>query len=280
MLEAARKYKRVVQVGTQRRSGAHFKSAVDFVQAGKLGKVPFARTWIAGNRPNIGKKKNAKVPKGVDYNLWLGPAPERPFHPNHFHYNWHWQWEYGTGELGNNGIHALDVARWLLNVDAPNRVTSGGGMHFYDDDRVTPDTQIATYDFDDCTLVWEHRFWSKTGFAGESWGVALYGEKGTMIFDKKGWHVEDGIEASEKSSSYEVEHYQNFVDCIHDNKRPNADIEVGHLSTRLCHLGNIAYRTGHTLHFDAKTETMKNNTKANALLGRNYRKPFALPKEI
>src|SRR5262249_30091260 len=147
MVEAARRHKCVVQVGTQRRSGASFASAVELVRSGKLGQIPFARTWIAGNRPSIGRRKDEEVPKGVDYDLWLGPAPERPFNQNRFHYKWHWHWDYGTGELGNNGIHALDLARWLLNLDAPVRVSAGGGKFFYDDDQETPDTQIATFDF-------------------------------------------------------------------------------------------------------------------------------------
>src|SRR5204863_1378219 len=119
-----------------------------YVRDGKLGKIPFARTWIAGGRKTIGKKKDAPVPEGVDYDLWLGPAPKRPFNENRFHYEWHWFWDYGTGELGNNGIHGLDLVRWLLNLDAPQRITSNGGKFVYDDDRITPDTQIATFDFD------------------------------------------------------------------------------------------------------------------------------------
>lgn len=280
MVEAARKHNRVVQVGTQRRSGAHFKSAVEFVQSGKLGKIPFARTWIAGNRPSIGRVKNSPVPKGVDYDLWLGPAPSREFNKNHFHYNWHWFWEYGTGELGNNGIHALDLARWLLNVAEPKRVSSGGGKFYYEDDRVVPDTQLVTYDFDNCSILWEHRFWSKTGVAGQSWGVALYGEKGTLMFTKKGWHVIDGVEASDKTVPMEKPHLQNFLDCVREGKRPNADIEIGHLSTRLCHLGNIAFRTGRALNFDVKSESIANDKQANQLLGRAYRESYALPKEI
>jgi predicted dehydrogenase len=274
MVEAARKNNRVVQVGTQRRSAAHFHSAAELVRSGKLGKVPLARTWIAGHRPSIGHKPDGPVPQGVDYDLWLGPAPQRPFNPNRFHYNWHWNWDYGTGELGNNGIHALDAARWLLDLDAPVRITSGGGKYFYDDDQQTPDTQVAAFDFPHACLTWEHRIWSRTGSEGEPFGVALYGERGTLLFDRKGWHVIDGLEASDRSSEFERPHLRNFLDCVKDRKRPSADIEEGHKSTRLCHLGNIAYRLGRVLRFDAKTETVRGDSEANQLLGRTYRKPF------
>jgi predicted dehydrogenase len=280
MVEAARKYNRIVQVGTQRRSTPHFASAVEFIRSGNLGKVPFIRTWIAGNRPSIGHKKDEPTPKGVDYSLWLGPAAERPFNRNRFHYEWHWNWDYGTGELGNNGIHALDVARWILNEDAPVRVTSGGGKYFYDDDRQTPDTQIATFDFPHSCVIWEHRIWSKTGMEGEPFGVAVYGEKGTMIFNKAGWHVINGVEASEKSSEGERAHLKNFLACVRDNRPPNADIEEGHKSTRLCHLGNIALRVGRTLRFDAKTETIIDDAEANRLLRRDYRAPFMVPEAV
>ncbi len=282
MVEAARKHDRVVQAGTQRRSVSHFKSAAEFVRGGGLGKVPFVRTCIAGNRPSIGHQKDEPAaPKGVDYDLWLGPAAERPFNKNRFHYEWHWNWDYGTGELGNNGIHALDVVRMVLGLDAPLRITSGGGKLFYDDDRETPDTQVATFDFPETCVVWEHRIWSKTGFGGESWGVVLYGEKGTLVFDKNGWHVEDGVTASDKASDkFDAVHFRNFLDCIKDGKRPTADIEEGHKSTRLCHLGNVALRTGRTLKFDPKTETIVDDAEANKLLGRTYRKPFELPEKV
>lgn len=276
MVEAARRYNRVVQVGTQRRSAPHFASAAEFVKSGKLGKVPFARTCIAGNRKSIGHREDSVVPAGVDYDLWLGPAPERPFNANRFHYNWHWNWDYGTGEIGNNGIHALDVMRMVIGLDAPQRITAGGGKFFYDDDQVTPDTMVATFDFPNATVIWEHRIWSKTGFEGESWGLALYGEKGTLIFDKKGWHVIDGVEASDKPGEMDQAHYRNFLDCIKSGKRPNADIEDGHKSTRLCHLGNIAFRVGRALRFDAQTETLIDDPEANKLLGRTYRKPFTI----
>ncbi|HWG41662.1 MAG TPA: Gfo/Idh/MocA family oxidoreductase [Gemmataceae bacterium] len=280
MVEAARKHDRIVQVGTQRRSGAHYISAAEFVRSGKLGKIPFVRTWIAGNRPSIGHKKDAPVPAGVDYDLWQGPAPERPFNPNRFHYEWHWNWDYGTGELGNNGIHMLDVTRMILGLDAPKTISCGGGKLYYDDDRQTPDTQIAVYDFPGTTVIWEHRIWSKTGVEGEGSGVILYGEKGTLVFDRKGWHVHDGVEASDKAAPIEKPHLRNFVDCVRAHKRPNADIEEGHKSTRLCHLGNIAYRTGRRLTFDAATETFRGDAAANSLLGRTYRTPFVVPEKV
>jgi predicted dehydrogenase len=280
MVEAARRYNRVVQVGTQRRSAAHVASAADLVRSGKLGKVPFARSWIGGNRKSIGHKQDASVPAGVDYDLWLGPAPERTFNPNRFHYNWHWFWDYGTGELGNNGIHGLDLARQVLGLETPNRIACGGGKYFYDDDQETPDTQIATFDFPHTCLVWEHRIWAKRDLEGQSWGVSIQGENGTLLVDDRGWRILGGGEASEKVSDAERPHLRNFLDCIRSGNRPNADIEEGHKSTRLCHLGNIAYRTGRTLHFDAATETIRDDVEANRLLGRTYRKGFAVPEKV
>jgi predicted dehydrogenase len=277
MVEAARRFNRVVQVGTQRRSLAHSASAVELVRSGKLGKVPFARASIAGNRPSIGHEKDSTVPKGVDYDLWLGPAPERPFNVNRFHYKWHWFWDYGTGELGNNGIHSLDLIRWILNLEAPVRVSAGGGKFFYDDDQQTPDTMLVTYDFPNCSVNWEHRVWSRER---PSVSVALYGERGTLIFDNRGWHVENGIEAADKADPDERQHQRNFLDCIKNSRRPNADVEEGHKSTRLCHLGNIAFRTGRAIRFDAKTERCFDDAEANRLLGRSYRKPFVVPEKI
>jgi predicted dehydrogenase len=280
MVQAARRHNRVVQVGTQRRSAPDCQSALELVRSGKLGKIPFAKAWIAGHRPSIGHRKDGPVPKGVDYDLWQGPAPSRPFNPNRFHYEWHWFWDYGTGELGNNGIHGLDLARWLLSLDAPVRVSAGGGNYFYDDDRQTPDTQVVTFDFPTCSMVWEHRIWSRTGNEGQGFGVTLYGEHGTLIFDNHGWHVKDGITASDKSGEMQRAHVRNFLDSIKNGRRPNADIEEGHKSTRLCHLGNIAFRTGRVLRFDGKTETCGNDAEANRFLGRTYRKPFVVPEQV
>jgi predicted dehydrogenase len=286
MVDAARKYKVVIQAGTQRRSSTSVAAAREYVQAGKLGKVAFARAWIAGNRPNIGHAKPEPVPKGVDYSLWLGPAPEGPFTKNRFHYNWHWFWDLGTGEIGNNGIHGLDAARNILGVDAPTRISCAGGKYYYDDDQQTPDTQIATFDFPTgpggatgCTLLWEHRVWEKKGQGpeGQSYGITIHGDNGTMLFDGDAWQVRGGDGAAEKQKGDMVAlHVRNFVESIRGDAKPSAEIEIGHTSTRLCHLGNLAYRTGKTLKFDARTETT-DDAGANKLLGREYRKGFELP---
>jgi predicted dehydrogenase len=284
MVQAARHHNRVVQVGTQRRSSEMFRTARELVASGRLGKIPFVRTWIAGNRPRLTPVADGPVPQGVDFNLWSGPAPLRPFNANRFHYNWHWHWDYATGEIGNNGIHALDMVRGLIpNLGHPQRISGGGGLHFYEDGRETPDTQIATYDFEHTTVVWEHRFWSRTGFEDSAWGLALYCENGTLIFDGRGWRIEDaanGVEGTGRSSDMERPHYENFLNCIRNGGRPNADIEEGHLSTRLCHLGNIAYRTQKTLHFNAEAENFGNDQEANRLLGREYRQGFVLPERV
>lgn len=285
MVQAARKYKVVIQAGTQRRSQASVIAAREYVQSGKLGKVAFARAWIAGNRPNIGFAKPEAPPAGVAYDLWLGPASGE-FTKNRFHYNWHWFWDLGTGELGNNGIHGLDVIRNVCGLDAPVKVSCGGGKYYYDDEQQTPDTQIATFDFPTgpggaagCTVLWEHRVWEKKGQGpeGQSYGIVIHGDKGTMLFDGDAWKVRGGDDASEKPKGDMVgEHIKNFVASIRGEAKPNAEIEVGHKSTTLCHLGNIAYRTGKTLKFDPKTETT-DDAAANKLLAREYRKGFELP---
>ncbi len=279
MIEAARKYKRVVQVGTQRRSMPHVIEATAFVRDGGIGKVGMARAWILQKRPAIGPGTPAPVPPGVDYAMWQGPAPDRPFMSNRFHYNWHWFWNWGTGEIGNNGIHGLDVARWGLGVDAPLTVASGGGRFVFDD-REVPDTQVVTYEFPRACIVWEHRLYDKHPLDGLGFGIAFYGDKGVLTVDEKGWKVQDGPEAGGKASEGLNAHLTNFVECVKSRNTPNADIEVAHLSTRLCHLGNIAQRVGRKLSFDAATESFPGEAEANALLGREYSPRFEMPSQV
>ncbi|HEV3120345.1 MAG TPA: Gfo/Idh/MocA family oxidoreductase [Isosphaeraceae bacterium] len=281
MVEAARKYKRIVQAGTQRRSSEDVAEAVAYVQSGAIGKVGLSRAWIHQQRKPIGHGTPGPVPKGVDYAMWQGPAPERPFIENHFHYNWHWFWHWGTGELGNNGIHGVDVSRWGLGVEAPIAVVSGGGKYVFDDDQEVPDTQIVTWEFPSAAIVWEHRMWTTHGLEGAGFGNAFYGDKGTVIVDDKGWRVVDGEPAgSKKKNDNQGAHFKNFLECVRSRKSPNAEIEIGHLSTRLCHLGNIAHRVGRKLSFDAASESFHNDPEANKLLSREYGSRFEMPSQV
>ena len=275
MIAAARKHKRVVQMGSQRRSSPALQECIERMQKGEVGRVLFARGWINSTRPSIGHGKPAPVPAYLDFDLWQGPAPEREFRDNLVHYNWHWFWHYGTGECGNNGVHALDICRWGLGVDYPQRVTCGGGKFHFDDDQETPDTQLATFNFGDKAIAWEHRTWSLRGFEGEQFGVTFYGEKGSMVmasnnvffYDMKGKELD-----KVPITGGESEHLTNFLEGIRSGKPLNQEIESGVKTTMLCLLGNIAYRTGHTLDLDPATHQIVNDPAATALWRREYRK--------
>jgi predicted dehydrogenase len=281
MVAAARRSGRVVQSGLQQRSGTHFQSAVDFVRSGKLGAVHLAKAWTVHRRKPIGRKRDSTPPDGVDYDLWLGPAPARAFNANRFHYNWHWFWDYGTGELGNWGTHMLDVARWGLGVGLPTRVSATGGRFHFDDDQETPDTLVVQYAYPRATIVWEHRLWSTHGVEGRSAAAAFYGELGTLVVDRGGWKVYDFAETiASDSSEQPIAHLRNFVDCIKSRSRPAADIETGHLSSALCHLGNIAYRVGREVTFVPETATFPGDRDANLLLSRAYRAGWELPSVV
>jgi predicted dehydrogenase len=214
------------------------------------------------------------VPARLNWELWQGPAPEKAYRDNVVHYNWHWFWHWGTGELGNNGIHSLDLCRWGLGVDYPKRVTSGGGRYHYDDDWETPDTQTVTYDFGDKFITWEGRSCNPHGLEGSGFGAAFYGEKATLFIDGGGYRIVDqkNKEAERVGGpGGDATHIQNFIECIHNGKRPTADIEEGHKSTLLCHLGNIAQRTGRTINCDPKNGRIIDDKEAEKLWGREYR---------
>lgn len=279
---AARKNKRVVQQGSQRRSYAGIQDGIAKLHAGELGRVHYARTWYSNPRPSIGHGKEATVPSWLDWSLWQGPAPERPFKDNLVHYNWHWHWHWGNGELGNNGIHALDVARWGLGVEYPSRVTSGGGKYRHDDDQETLDTHIIVLDFagkeGGKTITWEGLSWSPYGSGGTGYGVSFHGDRGTMLMGDTGYTIFDEknkeIAKNPGSGDGMAAHVANFLACVRGGgeQRPNADIEEAHKSTLLCHLGNIAQRTGSVLSCDPQNGHILNNEPAAALWQREYRK--------
>jgi predicted dehydrogenase len=280
MIQAARKYQRIVQVGTQRRSAPDMAALAEYIRGGKLGQVKFVRTWITSVRPSIGKIPVSSPPKNLDFNLWAGPGPENAYKSNLVHYHWHWRWDFGTGECGNNGIHGLDVARWGTGVDTPTRITCGGGRYFFEDDQETPDTQLATFEFPGLAIQWEHRTWSPRGLDGETFGVEFYGTEGTLLTNGRGWTVYDSKNAvvtKVDPGESDANHWRNFFDCLRTRSIPNADIEINHRSTMLCHLANIAWRTRSVLDYDGTTETIAHNPSASALLGRQYRQGFELP---
>jgi len=281
MLEAARRHKRVVQVGTQRRSDPAIREAIERVQNGEVGQLRFARSWINSIRPSIGRGQEVSPPSHLDYTLWQGPAPDRPYQDNLIHYNWHWFWNWGTGELGNNGVHGLDLARWGMQVTHPTRVVCSGGKLFFDDDQETPDTQLATFHFGDKIITWEHRTWHKRGFEGSSFGTEFYGDKGSLAI-VSGEYVIFEMDGKERFRAPvtigEIPHQQDFVDRIRDGGRPHCDVEEGVASALLCHLGNIAYRTGRTVECDGPTGHILHDREQQALWQREYRPGWEPPQ--
>jgi predicted dehydrogenase len=273
MVEAARKNKRIVQMGNQRRSWPAIIEGMEKLHGGVIGKVLYARTWYNNARTSIGRGKQVPVPKNLDYSLWQGPAPERPYVDNLVHYNWHWRWHWGGGELANNGIHALDLARWGLGVDYPKRVTYNGGRYHFNDDQETPDTGTAVFDFGKQGAAWDcsschprrDEMLQFVRFYGEDGSLATVGN-GYKIFDPKGKEVSSGT-----GPGGDKGHIENFLNCIRTGKKPNSEIAEGQKGTLLCHLGNISYRLGRTLNINQQNGHIVNDSEAEALWGREYR---------
>lgn len=288
--DAARKYKRVVQVGTQNRSTQHFQDAIEYVKSGKLGKICEITTWHCQLRESIGNPPDSEPPPTVDYDVWLGPAPKRPFNINRFHYTWRFFWDYGNSELGNMGIHVLDVALWgiqaLRGLDncLPTRISGNAGTYWLHDAKEIPDTQILTYEYGDFVLSWELRSFARYHpIDGMPNGIGFHGNEATLVVSHEGWKVysKDGSvgPAMEVEDRQEIgPHEKNFIDCIKSRQRPNADVEIGRLSTTICHLGNICSRLRRDVVFDPKTETFGHDEAANAYLTKEYREPYTLPK--
>jgi predicted dehydrogenase len=293
MVAAARKYDRVVQMGVQSRSGAHFAEAIDYLRGGAIGRALYARAWESARQGSIGKPADAPVPAGVDYDTWLGPAPERPFNPVRFHGNWRWFFDYGTGDLGNDGVHRLDMARRGLEaaliaqggapLGMPTVASATGGKRYFDDLQEFPDTLFVSLDYPDqkATILYEMRVWTPYPLDGESEGAAIFGDKGYVVIGNTRWRgfSPDGKVVAEGASpggQHESAHKRNFLDCLKSGARPNCDIAIGHATSVLCHLGNIAWRVGRTVRFDPATETILDDPEANALRERSYRKPWVL----
>ncbi len=293
MVAAMKKHGRIVQLGTQARSGTIQAEAMKYLAAGHLGKVRFAKAWESSKQGAIGYPADGQPPAGIDYNTWLGPAPQRAFNPARFHGSWRWFFDYGTGDLGNDGVHRLDIARWALETavhaqgetipSVPRAVSAHGGKYYFDDAQEWPDTLMVTYDYPGYVLTYEMRVWNRYPLHEEPEGAAVYGDQGYVIIGNTRWRAFDerGKVVQEGTGSYnDVGHAQNFIDCMRSRQKPTADLEtVGQPSSLLCHLGNIAWRVGHTVRFDASSNAFIGDDAANALLTREeYRHPWTLPK--
>ncbi|MEX2564607.1 MAG: Gfo/Idh/MocA family oxidoreductase [Cyclobacteriaceae bacterium] len=298
LIKAAQKYQTLIQHHAERRSFPGFQSAMNFLHSGGLGEVYLAKGLCYKWRDTIGKMEDGIVPQGVDYDLWLGPAPKRPFNPNRFHYNWHWHWDYGNGDMGNQGAHQMDIARWGLGVKHPSVISSMGGHFMFDDDQETPNTQIAVFEFPTGEgggdkkkmLQFEVRHWisNHEGGIGEgasnNIGNLFYGSKGYMVIDLSGnWKTYMGKDREPgPTGEGRGNMFQNFVDSIraNDSNILEGSMEEGHYSCSLMHLANISYRVGRRLQFDPEKEIILNDPDANELLTRDYRHPFVVPKNV
>ncbi len=235
VIESARRHQRIVAAGLQQRSGSHFQSAVRLVQSGQLGKVTLAKAWFVQRRQPIIEVAPTQPPAGVDYAAWLGPAAERAFAANRFHFHWRWFRDYGSGELGVWGSQLLDIARWGLNVDRPERVLAVQGDRVWNDAAETPDSLHVQFDCGGSTVIWEHRSWSNHAPEGRTAGVAFFGERGTLVVDRGGWKVYDSAESLTSDGSEQLTpHLADFIDCVKTRRTPIADLETGIVSAEWC----------------------------------------------
>jgi predicted dehydrogenase len=296
MVEAARRNERVVQVGTQQRSGPHFKYAVQLVRNGTLGDITFVRTWNYGNAlpDGIGSPPDAAPPKGLDWDMWLGPAPQVPYNENRFgvflndeleYQRWasfRWFWDYAGGMMTDWGVHLLDIVQWALDADAPQTVSTMGGKLVLKDNRQTPDTLQATFRYPSFVCTYENREGNGHPLDGHGYGILFHGTEATMFLDRSGFQIfpegqDDAVpmQAGSLPESH-ARHMRNFLDCTRSRQTPVSDIEVGHRSTSTAILANIAYRTGHQLTWDRETETIQGDAEASKLLDLAYRAPWKL----
>jgi predicted dehydrogenase len=290
MQQAAAQTGRVVQVGQWQRSAPHWQQAVDYVRSGSLGTIRTVKAWAyQGWMEPIDPAPNQEPPDGVDYDFWLGPAPERPFNPNRFHFDFRWFWDYAGGLMTDWGVHLIDYALYGMDADTPNAVMSGGGPFGYPpsvDASETPDTQQALYTFDDFTLIWEHATGIDGGPYGRDHGVAFIGNNGTLVVDRGGWEVRpeaddgtyklDAIPPRDGGGGLD-RHAKNFVDSIRGDATPNCPVDVAAPTAIVAHLGNVAYRIGRRVEWDADAHQFVDDPDADAHIWPSYRDPWSLP---
>lgn len=298
MVEAARKYKRIVQIGHQSRSEPFKIEAVERLREGVIGELYMAKGLCFKRRKSIGSTTVSPVPPGVDYDIWLGPAQPREFKRNRFHYNWHWHWAFGNGDIGNQGVHEMDIARWGLGLDGlPGHAHSAGGHYVYDDDQETPNTQHAVFDYGRQMLQFEVRglmtggecrLLEDSGGGAHTIGVLFFGSDGYLTVSNRGYQTYlgekrvPGPSGQPGNADGTALHFENFRKAVISRRVSdlNCDVLEGHLSAALCHLANISYRTGDKLLFDPQTERFVGNYGADTLLKRDYRDPWVVPETV
>lgn len=302
MVNATKKYNRVVQIGTQQRSGRHFQKAIEIVKSGVLGKIALTRTWNIDNEfwnNPLGNPPDGEPPKELDYDFWLGPAPKRPYNEKRVHYNWRWFLDYGSGKCGDWNVHLQDIVHLAMGVDAPIAVSAGGGTHAMKDIRESYDTLEVTYDYPGFTQVYSYRCTNHRANDGKRYGIMFYGTNGALFVDRDTIEVYpetydeeiDGIRTTQNrtpamklgGSDQHWPHVQNFYECVKSRAQPVSDIESMHKTTTVCHLGNIALLSGHKVYWDAAKELCRDKEgreikAANAYLSREYRSPWKLPQ--
>jgi len=294
MVDVARRQKRVVQMGTQQRSAQHYADAVEYVKSGNLGTIRVVKAWAYQDwMGNVPKEPDSEPPSTVDYDLWLGPAPKRPFNKNRFHFNFRWYYDYSGGLMTDWGAHMIDVANWGMGVTAPKAAVSvGGKFGFPDDAEETPDTQQALWEYDGFSLMWEHATAIGQGPYMRDHGVAFHGNNGVLVVDRGGWEVLPETESPPGQTKrfrmtgeprrgtgggdYHLAHVRNFLECMDSRQTPRSDVEIGHNSMLACHLGNIAFRVSRRVQWDAKAERIVGDAEAQKLVMKPYRTPWSL----
>jgi len=297
MVAAARKYGRMCQIGSQSRTIAHKVKAMKLLEEGVIGKIYMAKGLCFKRRKSIGKKADEPVPPGLDWSLFLGPAPMRPYNELRFRYNWHWFWDTGNGDIGNQGVHEMDIMAWGLGkTTLPKTVMSTGGKLLYDDDQETPNTQMTTFDWGDGVQgMFEVRglitggegSLGKRGNNLNTIGNLFYGSDGWLAVDGGGFQVFKGendekVMDEKRTDNDTVPHMQNFLDAVKSRKYQDlhAEIEIGARAAALCHFANVAYRAGRKLTWDDKTRKFVGDVEANKMISRDYRKPYVVPEKV
>ncbi|RIV21116.1 gfo/Idh/MocA family oxidoreductase [Fibrisoma montanum] len=286
MVEAAKKYNRIVQHGVQLRSSTAIQEAIKHLRDGLIGKVYMARGLVYKWRPDIGNQGNSSAPDTLNWDLWQGPAEAREFSKNYVHYNWHWFWNYGNGDIGNQGIHETDLCMWGLDVGLPEEISSAGGKFLWNDCKETPETLTSVYKYpkEGKVIQFEVRPWMTNKEDGIEIGNIFYGDKGYMVIN--GYNDYKTYLGRERepgpSGKAGGDHYLNFIEAVRarDKSKLNGPVETAHLSSGIAHLGNIAYRLGRTLKFDPKKEVFLGDAEANAMLSRKYRAPYTVPQQV